>query len=42
MKNLKRMAARDGKEIEDSAQQRDMELLAKIKKIEGNNGTGKS
>ena len=37
-----KMAARDGKEIEDSARQRDMELLARIKKDEGNNGTGKS
>jgi len=37
-----KMAARDGKEIEDSARQRDMELLVRIKKIEGHNGTGKS
>lgn len=37
-----RMAARDGKEIEEATHQEDMALLAKIKKIERNNGTGKS
>ena len=37
-----KMAARDGKEIENSKQKEDMELLAKIKKIEEDNGTSKS
>lgn len=37
-----KMAARDGKEIEDSKQKEDMELLARIKKIEEENDTSKS